>query len=284
MDTGKRPLGNAEIADRLASLAQLLSLQKENPYKIKAYRRAANTIRTLSDSIHELVETGADLTAITGVGQAIAAAIREISVTGTLRKLEQLRSQSGADLIEISEYPRLDPQRVLRIYKRLTISSIDGLRKALEAGEIERVFGTRAAQHVRQGLIETHAILLYKAHDLRLAVEEYLLRKCHVRRVEAAGAYRRRVEVIDELAFVVETSDFPALVGQVERYGGQTPLLNSTDRSAQFAVSAGIVLRIDRSTKNTWGTSLIRSTGSEAHLGKLASVTGTKVLHDKCTF
>jgi len=110
-------------------LAQLLATQKENPYKVKAYRRAANSIRALSDSIHELVESDADLTAITGVGHAIAAAIREIALTGTLGKLEQLRSQSGAELIEISEYPRLDPQRVLRIYKKLAISSIDDLRK-----------------------------------------------------------------------------------------------------------------------------------------------------------
>jgi DNA polymerase/3'-5' exonuclease PolX len=56
MEAGKRPLGNAEIADRLASLAQLLSLQKENPYEIKAYRRAANSIRTLS-RCHEDTQT-----------------------------------------------------------------------------------------------------------------------------------------------------------------------------------------------------------------------------------
>ena len=48
-------LSNAEIADRLASLAQLLSVQKENPYKVKAYQRAAATIRTLSESIDQLV-------------------------------------------------------------------------------------------------------------------------------------------------------------------------------------------------------------------------------------
>ena len=48
---GSRALSNAEIADRLASLAQLLSTQKGNPYKIKAYTRAAAKIRTLSESI-----------------------------------------------------------------------------------------------------------------------------------------------------------------------------------------------------------------------------------------
>jgi DNA polymerase/3'-5' exonuclease PolX len=70
MGGGNRILSNAEIADRLASLAQLLSAQKENPYKIKAYQRAANSIRNLSDSVHELLQREADLTAYTGIGRA----------------------------------------------------------------------------------------------------------------------------------------------------------------------------------------------------------------------
>ena len=126
-------LSNAEIADRLASLAQLLSTQKENPYKIKAYRRAASSIRTLSESIDELVREEADLTGFEGIGEAISSAIREIVLTGSLRKLEKLRSEASPALASISAYPRLDPKRVLRIYKQLNISSVEELREQLEA-------------------------------------------------------------------------------------------------------------------------------------------------------
>ena len=66
------------------------------------------------------------------------------------------------------------------------------------------------AQHVRQGLTETHAMLLYRADDLRVAVEEFLLGPCRAKRAEVVGEVRRRVEVIEELAFVIETDDFPA--------------------------------------------------------------------------
>jgi DNA polymerase (family 10) len=55
-------LTNAEIADRLSTLAQLLSMEKANPYKIRAYRRAANTIRDLGESVDELVRSNAELT------------------------------------------------------------------------------------------------------------------------------------------------------------------------------------------------------------------------------
>ena len=274
MTDDARDLSSAEIADRLASLAQLLSAQKENPYKIKAYQKAAAKIRTLPESIQELVREEVDLTTYAGIGEAISGAIQEIVKTGTLGKLEKLKSEASPELASLSGYPRLDPKRVLRVYKKLGVASIDALREKLESGELEKAVGPRAAQHVRQGLTETHAILLYKAHDLRNAVEEFLLNRCGVRAAEAAGDYRRRVEVIEELAFIVEAEDFAALVAQVERYGGRTPLLSATRNTTLYALSSGVRLRIDSATKENWGLALIRCTGSKAHLRKLASMTG----------
>jgi DNA polymerase (family 10) len=267
-------LSNAEIADRLASLAQLLSAQKENPYKVKAYQRAAAKIRTLSESIEDLVHDEVDLTAYAGIGEAISSAIQEVVRTGTLGKLEKLRSQASPELASLGGYPRLDPKRVLRVYKKLGISSIEALRDKLENGELEKAVGLRTAQHIRQGLTETHAILLYKAHDLRNAVEEFLLNRCAVRTAMAVGDYRRCVEVIEELAFIVDAEDFTALIAKLERYGGRTPLLSTNKNTAVYALSSGVRLRIDRATKENWGLSLIRCTGSQAHLRKLASVTG----------
>src|SRR5438105_7472782 len=171
-------LSNAEIADRLASLAQMLSTQKGNPYKVKAYQRAAGKIRNLSESLDELVRDDADLTRYAGIGEAIASAIREIVLTGTLGKLEKLRAQATPELASISDYPRLDPKRIGRIYKKLKISSVASLREKLESGEIEQTLGLRMAQHVRQGLTESHAMLLYRADDLRAAMEEFLVDKC----------------------------------------------------------------------------------------------------------
>jgi DNA polymerase (family X) len=129
-------LSNAEIADRLASLAQLLSAQKENPYKVKAYQRAAAKIRTLSESIDELVRDNADLTAFAGIGEAISGAIHEIVRTGTLKKLEALRAEATPELAGISQHPRLDPKRVLRIYKKLGVTSVEALNEKLASGDI----------------------------------------------------------------------------------------------------------------------------------------------------
>ena len=267
-------LSNAQIADRLAGLAQLLAANKENPYKVKAYRRAAAKIRSLSESLDELVREDADLTIFPGIGDAIASAIREIVLTGALRKLETLRGQAAPEVAKLADYPRLDPKRILRIYKKLKIASIEELREKLESGEIESTLGQRIAQHVRQGLSVAHAILLYHADDLRDAIEAFLLDKCGVLAVHVVGACRRRVEVVEEIDFVIQTNDFPTVVKKMERYGGRTPLLKSTKDLAHFALSTGIELRLHRAEPVDWGLCLIAKTGSHAHLKKLEAITG----------
>jgi DNA polymerase (family 10) len=267
-------LSNADIADRLASLAQLMAAGKENSYKVKAYQRAAARIRTFAESIPDLVREDADLTAFPAIGDAIAAAVREIVMTGTLAKLERLRAGASPELAGINQYPRLDPKRVLRVYKTLGIASVEDLKKKLDAGEIEKVFGLRLAQHVRQGLTKTHAMLLYRADDLRSSIEEFLLARCGVRRAEVAGDYRRRVEIVEELTFVIETEHFPRTIEYFGRFGGLTPLVTANEREAVFAVSAGILVRLHRAAQDEWGLILVACTGSKAHLEKLSSVTG----------
>lgn len=272
---GSPTLSNAEIADRLAALAQLLSMEKANPYKIRAYRRAANTIRGLGESVDELVRSNTDLRVYPGIGEALNGALREIVLTGTLTSLEKLRSKSSPELVAISGHPRLDPRRVLRIYKKLGISTVEALRGALESREIERIFGPRMAQHVKQGLVETDAILLYHAHQMRGTIEQFLMKRCKAVRVQAAGEYRRCIEVIQELAFVVATEDFLHVVKTMQRFGGRTPLLQSSTESATYSLPSGPLLRLELSDSKSWGLSLIRHTGSAAHLRKLARVTGS---------
>lgn len=242
---------------------------------MKAYRRAAAGIRTLAESVDELVRNGADLTAYAGIGEGISAAIREIVLTGTLGKLEKLRAAAPPEISAISLHPRLDPQRVLRIYKKLAINSVEQLKDKLAAGDLEKTFGSRMAEHVRQGLTEAHAMLLYRADDLRRSIEQFLLNQCGVRRAEAVGEYRRRVEVVEEIAFVIETGDFPSVISKLERYGGRTTLLSSGSDNAAFALSSGVQLRVHVAGKQDWGLALIACTGSKAHLRKLAAMTGS---------
>jgi hypothetical protein len=136
-------LSNAHIADRLACLAQLLSTNKEGLYEITAYRRASSGIRSLPESLDELVRSGAGLRNLPGITDAIASAIRKIVLIGTLRKFETPRGEAAPEVGELAEYPRLDPKPVLRLYKKLKISSSKALLEKLQRGEIQTAPGRR---------------------------------------------------------------------------------------------------------------------------------------------
>src|SRR4051812_43239299 len=168
-------MDNAQIASHLRSLAQLFAGKGENPYKVRAYRRAAETIEALSESVAELVHTGADLTQFNGIGKAIAGTLKEIVQEGKLTQLEKLRSSAGPELAELSEYPRLDPQRVLRVYKKLNISSVKSLKAAFERGEIAANFGARMQRHMSDAFNENTAVLLSEAVVTVEAVRSFLL-------------------------------------------------------------------------------------------------------------
>jgi DNA polymerase (family 10) len=274
-------LSNAEIADRLSSLAQMLTVENSNPYKIRAYRRAAGVIRGLGESVDELVRSNADLRVYAGIGEAISAAIREIVETGTLKSLEKLRSCASPEVIDLSAHPRLDPRRILRIYKKLGISTVQALRSALDSGQIERVFGSRMAQHVRYGLVDTQMILLYHAHSLCKSIENFLMKSAGAEHVEAIGDYRRRVEIIGRFDFLVQARDFNQLVERMMRYGGRTSLVESTATSATYSLPSGPLLCLQRAQRKNWGLALIRGTGAAAHLRKLTRVTGSLAALEK---
>jgi DNA polymerase (family 10) len=267
--TASAPLSNADIARQLTTVAQLLSATGENPFKVKAYRRAADTVQSLPDSVYELVQGDADLTTYSGIGNGIAAAIREIVESGSLRMVEKLRSTVSPELAALSEFPRLDPKRVQQIYRKLGISSVAALREKLESGEIGAALGPRVEHHVRQALITSQEFLLYDIDDVAAALQDYLVTRCGARRAEPTGAFRRRVEVIRELSFLVMTDDFPRLVTQMEKYGGRSERVSADDERATLRLPLGLLVTIEHAPEKSHAVALIVSTGSEAHLAAL---------------
>jgi DNA polymerase (family 10) len=237
-------LSNADIADRLASLTQFLSSQQENPYKIKAYQRAAGRIRDLSESLDELVRDGEDLTQFPGIGAAIASAIREIVTTGTLGKLQTLRGQATPALADMSRHPRLDPKRVMRIYKKLCISSVEELRGRLESGEIAMLFGSRMEQHIRRVLPKrTPSCCTAPMTCARWSKNfSWELAPYAAPRWPAITGVGLRLS--RNLSSSSRRRIFPAVVARMQRYGGRTALVTSGQDHASFSLCSGILLRL----------------------------------------
>ena len=107
--------------------------------------------------------------------------------------------------------------RLARLKQRCRVAGIPAIY-------VNDNFGPRMAQHVRHGLSETHAMLLYHADDLQGAIEAFLTGKCGMTAVQVVGACRRRVEIVEEIAFV-SRSFLPSIHARahIPVYAGFTP-------------------------------------------------------------
>lgn len=269
-----RPLSNAEVAHRLAAYAQTLQSKGENPFKIRAYRRAAQTIKNLRESIDQLVRAGDNVTRFPGIGKGIASALREIVFSGTLGQMEMSLVSATPEMAALSEYPALDPRRVARVFKKLRISTVAELKRKLEAGAISAAFGPRMADHFRHAFRDVNEILLDDADLLAANIRRFLLERCGAKQAEVAGDVRRRVEAVSEIVLVVETDDFPALLKRLQKYRGGIGLVETTARDATFQLPGSVMLTLHGATPANWGTALVAATGSTAHLEELERVGG----------
>lgn len=103
---------NGEIAAIFEEMADLLEIEGANPFRVRAYRFAARTIRDLPGEVAEMVARGEDLTSLPGIGDDLAGKIREIIRTGTVAALEAQRHKTPATLTELLRIPGLGPKRV----------------------------------------------------------------------------------------------------------------------------------------------------------------------------
>ncbi len=146
---------NREIAEQLRQAADLLEWQGANPFRVQAYRRAADTVAHLPEDVRDLVDQqGIDgLLALPGIGQGIAKAVHELVMTGRWGRLERLRG--ALDPVQLFQIvPGIGPQLAQLIHDALHLDNLEALEAAAHDGRLEAVpgVGPRRAAAVRATL------------------------------------------------------------------------------------------------------------------------------------
>ncbi len=204
------------LAEVLDEIALLLELKDENPFKIRAYRQGAETVRNFDGEIVELAEKN-ELNNIKGIGEALRDKLHELASTGRLEFYEKLRAEFPPGLFELFDVQGLGPKKVKSLYEALGVSSIADLKAACEAGKVAGLPGFGAKTQVK--ILEAIALKETFADSFLLGgisplVEEILeLLRMHpeVSRCTVAGSFRRAKETVHDLDFLVATKE-PKLV------------------------------------------------------------------------
>jgi DNA polymerase (family X) len=148
-------LQNQAIADRLREAADLLEQQGANPFRLAAYRRAADTVGGLPEDVAGMLErTGRDgLETLPGIGRGLAAAIAEMAETGRWAQLERLRGEVAPEAL-FRSIPGVGPELARRLHDELHVDTLEGLELAAHDGRLERVkgIGSRRAAALRASL------------------------------------------------------------------------------------------------------------------------------------
>ncbi|MBH0198618.1 MAG: histidinol-phosphatase [Nitrospira sp.] len=123
---------NQQVAELFRSMADLLATQRANPYRVRAYRRAADSLLAMEDDVATVAERGG-LEDIQGVGKDLAQKILEFLETGTIRAYEELKTPLPPEVKDWSKLPGLSDSLVTYLYFRLGIRTAADLKQLIES-------------------------------------------------------------------------------------------------------------------------------------------------------
>ena len=239
------------VARLLREFGQRTVLRGGNPYRAKAYLRAAENLAALSLPLDRIITTNR-LTEIPGIGEAIADIVKQMYRTGTHPALEKMRGETPAGVLELLALPGVRTEKILKLYKELGVDLLEFLEEAAQAGRLKTVRGLGAAfeakvlqslEMLKNGEGRRH---MHRAKELLDAAATTLKRADPTLvSVQPAGDFRRGCELVSDLTLVATIK------------GSTQP----------DAATGG--LRVVFTPKAAEGAALLAATGSEAHWTKL---------------
>lgn len=254
---------NPEIARHFNTLAKLMELHKDNPFKIRSYVSAYNKLRKVDEPLAGKTEK--ELQEIEGVGKAIAAKIHELATTGQMETLAKWKSKTPEGIQEMLKIRGFGPKKVKAVWDGLGVTTVGQLLYAINENRLVELkgFGAKTQESLREKL-EFHQRSLGQYHyrTLDLVAEALLaqLGKQFPREVFArTGALRRCCPTLPGIALI--TSLAPAAAPSI----AGIEHLETKDKLSTATVD-GFPLTLYHCTHGNFGSKQFRHTGTPEFL------------------
>lgn len=283
---GNMPVHNADIAAIFTEIADLLEIEGENPFRVRAYRSAARSLGGLGRSVQTMIAQGEDLKSVPGVGADLDAKIREIVATGSCALLQRLRRTLPPAIAELLQIPGLGPKRVRALHEALAVDTQEQLARAAREGRIRKLpgFGVKTEAHI----LESIEAKLNKSRRFKLAIAEqyaepllaWLRATPGVDKVYVAGSLRRMRETVGDLDILVTACDGAGITQRFTHYEEVSSVLASGDTRSSIVLRRGMQVDLRVVDPQSAGAALVYFTGSKAHniaLRRIAQARGLKI-------
>jgi DNA polymerase (family X) len=256
------PLDNAGIAARLDQFASLLDLAGAGPYTARAYRRAADLIRSTPAPVAELVRQGR-ARELRGIGPGIERRLQELVETGDIAELRELEREVSPELAGVGRFLGVSVRRMLEIGRVLGVGTLDELREAAREGRLREVpgIGPETERKLREALerepqaAAPRPLLLHLSRPLVVSIAEALGGL-------AAGDPRRWRDASERLAVVVPSDDPAPVLEAFESLPQIVAVVERGERRALGVTVEGVPVELVVAEPARLGTELVRATGS----------------------
>ena len=280
------PVKNKDIADIFDRLADLLELEGENPFRVRAYRNAAATVENLPQNLEEMVKNGDDLTQLPAIGNDLAQKINDIVNRKKIDLLKRLEEKNPIDFEELNRIQGLGPRRIKKLYEILNVQNIDDLYHAAEEHKIRNLqgFSAKIEEHILEEIKKIkekyNRIKISTAEQYALPFVEYLRKNRSIQDIQIAGSYRRRKETIGDIDILVTCDDSISVTGDFINYNDVDEVLAKGDTRSSIVLKSGIQVDLRVLPQKSYGAAMLYFTGSKAHnivIRKLAKQKDWKV-------
>lgn len=265
------PMHNKEIAEKFEMLADLLEVEDANPFRVRAYRNAAQTIRGYAKSMADMLKQGEDLASLPGIGKDLASKIKTIVDTGEFPTLEETKSHTPAALSDLMKIEGLGPKRIKSLYKNLNIRSLDDLKQAAEAGRIQQLegFGKKTEQMIKERVAHFAGvkprIRLMESEEIAAPLIAYLAKSEGVKDIVVAGSYRRRKETVGDLDILVTARKDSPIMNSLTGYDEVDEVISKGKTRSTVHLRSGVQVDLRVVPQVSYGAALHYFTGSKAH-------------------
>jgi len=277
---------NEDIAAIFDEMADLLEIEGANPFRVRAYRNAARSLRSLGRELAEMVAKGEDLTQLPGIGKDLAAKIVERVQTGKVHALEKLHRKVPASLEDLLHIPGLGPKRVRLLFDELGIETLEQLAEAARAGRLQTLprFGAKTEQRILDAIVahrtQERRFLYSVARQYAEPLAAYLGETPGVARVVIAGSYRRGRETVGDLDILVTAATDSPVMDRFTAYDEVAEVISSGTTRATVILRSGLQVDLRVVPARSLGAALHYFTGSKAHsiqIRRLGQQRGLKI-------
>src|SRR5437867_2790964 len=259
---------NLEIASVFNQIADLLEIQGANPFRVRAYRRAALNIEGLADNV-ETLSLGGTLDDIPGIGSDLAGKIDEYLRNGRIEFHEQLKKEVPPGLAKMAEIPSVGPKTAKEIYDRFRIETIEDLEALCKTDKLLSVpgFKQKSIDNILRG-IELYRrrkgnYLLGRAVPIATQLCKYL--EGSAERVAYGGSLRRMKEIVHDVDILAASTNIEQTMKAFLGMPFIQEVLAQGGTKASVRVQDDLQVDLRVVEPKSWGAAMHYFTGSKAH-------------------